>query len=165
MVSREGAPDYLAFTVIRDEISRKSVPDAFWLKPGIAYIKILQFGENTGRELEENLKRLGENNIKGLVLDLRGNPGGLLNEGVAVADHFLPKGAVDRVAPRARPRRRRPTSRSTAITAATTRSWCWWTATRLRRRRSSPARCRITIARWILGETTFGKGLVQTVSR
>ena len=47
-------------------------------------------------------KRLGENNINGLVLDLRGNPGGLLNEGVAVADHFLQKGAADRVASRAR---------------------------------------------------------------
>ena len=65
--------------------------DAFWLKPGIAYVKILSFGENTSRELEDNLKRLGENNIKGLVLDLRDNPGGLLNAGVAVADHFLQK--------------------------------------------------------------------------
>ena len=94
VVSREGAPDYIPFTVIRDEISRKSVPDASWVRPGIAYIKILQFAENTGRELDENLKRLGENNIKGLVLDLRGNPGGLLNSGVAVADHFLQKGQL-----------------------------------------------------------------------
>ena len=80
--------------MIRDEISRKSVQDAFWIKPGIAYVKILSFGETTSREMEENLKRLGENNIKGLVLDLRENPGGLLNQGVAVADHFLPKNAL-----------------------------------------------------------------------
>ena len=79
---------------MRDEISRKSVQDAFWVKPGIAYIKILSFSETTSREMDENLKRLGENNIKGLVLDLRENPGGLLNEGVAVADHFLPKGQL-----------------------------------------------------------------------
>src|SRR5689334_12108054 len=56
VVSREGAPDYLTFAVIRDEINRKSVPDGFWVKPGIAYIKILSFGETTARELDENLK-------------------------------------------------------------------------------------------------------------
>ena len=95
VISREGKPDYLSFTVIRDEISRKVVQDAFWIKPGYAYLKILSFGENTAREMEDNLKRLGENNIEGgLVLDLRENPGGLLNQGVAVADHFLPKGAL-----------------------------------------------------------------------
>ena len=46
------------------------------------------------RRWRTTCKRLGENNIKGLVLDLRENPGGLLNEGVAVADHFLPKNAL-----------------------------------------------------------------------
>ena len=62
---------------------------SFWLKPGIAYITITQFSETTSKELEEKMKMLGEGNIKGLVLDLRGNPGGLLNEGVEVAGHFL----------------------------------------------------------------------------
>jgi carboxyl-terminal processing protease len=96
VVSREGAPDYITFTVVRDEIERKSVQDAFWLNAGsgIAYVKILNFGENTGVELSTTLARLGEDKIKGLVLDLRGNPGGLLNTAVDVADHFLPKGAV-----------------------------------------------------------------------
>src|ERR1035438_1023591 len=94
-VSREGTADFLNFTVVRDEISRKTVQDAFWIKPGFAYVKIMSFGDNTGRELADNLKRLGEDKITGgLVLDLRENPGGLLNEGIAVADHFLPKGAV-----------------------------------------------------------------------
>jgi carboxyl-terminal processing protease len=93
-ISREGSPDYVVFTVVRDEISRKSVQDAFWVKPGIAYMKILGFNETTSKEMEENLRRLGENNIKGLVLDLRENPGGLLNEGVGVADKFLKKGQV-----------------------------------------------------------------------
>src|SRR5437762_7264165 len=94
VVSREGAPDHMVFTVIRDEISRKSVQEAFWVKPGIAFVKILSFNETTSKELFENLNRLGEDKIKGLILDLRENPGGLLNEGVAVSDHFLPKGAV-----------------------------------------------------------------------
>src|SRR5215471_5416742 len=94
VVSREGTPDHLVFSVIRDEISRKSVTDAFWVKPGIAYVKILSFNESTSKELFENLRRLGEDEFRGLILDLRENPGGLLNEGVAVSDHFLPKGAV-----------------------------------------------------------------------
>src|ERR1039458_7029589 len=94
VVSREGSADNLTFTVTRDDISRKSVENAFWIKPGIAYVKILSFAETTGKELDDKLKRLGENNIKGLVLDLRNNPGGLLNQGVDVADHFLEKGAL-----------------------------------------------------------------------
>jgi carboxyl-terminal processing protease len=81
VVSREGSEQPLSFTVTRDEISRKSVDDGFWLRPGIAYIAIEQFTETTSSELEHNLKTLGENNIHGLVLDLRANPGGLLNEG------------------------------------------------------------------------------------
>lgn len=94
VVSREGAPDYISFALVRDEISRKSVQDAFWLQPGVAYVKILNFGDTTGQELVSTLSRLSEDTIKGLVLDLRGNPGGLLNTAVEVADHFLPKGAV-----------------------------------------------------------------------
>ena len=92
---------------------------------GIAYVKIIQFNETTSRELEDNLKRLGENNIKGLVLDLRDNPGGLLNEGVAVADHFLQKGAADRFAPRPRLAGEAVYRAATATTAAIIRSWCW----------------------------------------
>src|SRR5207237_1458884 len=64
VVSREGSPDYVTFTVIRDEIYRKSVQDAFWARPGIVYVKVLSFGEATGKELDDNLKRLGENNIR-----------------------------------------------------------------------------------------------------
>ena len=94
VVSREGAPDYLSFALVREEISRKSVQDAFWLHSGVAYVKVLNFGEFTGQELATTLAHLGEDNIKGLVVDLRGNPGGLLNTAVEVADHFLPKGAV-----------------------------------------------------------------------
>src|SRR4029077_15694714 len=94
VISREGSDKPLTFNVIRDEISLKSVADAIWVKPGIAYMFIESFNDTTSPEVEENLKRLGENNIKGLILDLRANPGGLLNEGVAVADRFLGKGQV-----------------------------------------------------------------------
>jgi carboxyl-terminal processing protease len=162
VVSREGAPDYLSFTVIRDEINRKSVPDGFFLKSGIAYIKILQFGETTGTELDENLKRLGENNIKGLVLDLRGNPGGLLNTGVAVADHFLQKGQLI-VSHHGRSSPERP------YVARNGNHGRDYPIVVLVDRNSASAAEIVSGAlqdhdrAWILGETTFGKGLVQTV--
>ena len=79
---------------MRDVIPRYSVEQAFWLRPGVAYMRVSAFNENTSQEMEDNLKRLGETNIKGLVLDLRENPGGLLNEGVAVAGDYLRKGEV-----------------------------------------------------------------------
>ena len=162
VVSREGAPDYLSFTVIRDQISRKSVQDAFWLKPGVAYVKILSFGETTGRELDATLRQLGENNIKGLVLDLRGNPGGLLDTGVETADHFLPKGALI-VSQHGRVSRER---KYTALNGNHGRDYPMVV---LVDRMSASAAEIVTGAlqdhdrAWILGETSFGKGLVQSV--
>jgi carboxyl-terminal processing protease len=90
-VTREGYDQPLEFDITRDEISQLSVDDVFVLKPGVAYIHINRFNENTNDELSEALKNLGEKNLQGLVLDLRGNPGGLLQEAVEVSDHFLEK--------------------------------------------------------------------------
>ena len=90
-VTREGYDQPLEFDITRDEISQRSVDDVFMLKPGIAYIHINRFNENTNDELSEALKNLGEKNLQGLVLDLRSNPGGLLQEAVEVSDHFLEK--------------------------------------------------------------------------
>lgn len=93
-IEREGRERPLEFTVVRDEIPRKSVPVAFFLKPGVGYIKIETFNETTSRELSESLKNVNESSLRGLVLDLRENRGGLLSEGVAVADKFLRRGQV-----------------------------------------------------------------------
>lgn len=163
VVSREGTPDYLTFTVIRDEISRKSVQDAFWIKPGYAYLKILSFGESTAREMEDNLKRLGENNIEGgLVLDLRENPGGLLNQGVAVADHFLPKGAL------IVSHRGRAAPEKAYVAEHGNRGRNYPIVVLVNRFSASAAEIVSGALQdhdraLILGETTFGKGLVQTV--
>jgi carboxyl-terminal processing protease len=162
VVSREGSPDHLTFSVVRDEIERKSVQDAFWIKPGIAYVKILSFAETTSAELEANLKRLGENSLKGLVLDLRDNPGGLLNEGVAVADHFLPKNALI-VTHRGR------SAPEKAYVARSGNKGREYPMVVLVNRFSASAAEIVSGAlqdhdrALILGETTFGKGLVQTV--
>ncbi len=93
-IVREGYDQPLEFRIIRDEISQKSVDDVFQVSAGIAYIHIAKFTENTNDELSEALKKLNEKTLQGLILDLRDNPGGLLNEAVAVSDHFLEKGQL-----------------------------------------------------------------------
>ena len=90
-MKRVGYPDQLTFTVTRDEIPKHSVDIAFDVKPGIGYIKLSGFNETTDTELSAALKQLDATNLDGLILDLRGNPGGLLNEAVAVSDMFLDK--------------------------------------------------------------------------
>jgi carboxyl-terminal processing protease len=91
-VLREGTPKPLDFSVTRDEIPRYSVDLKFLIRPGIGYMHVSGFQETTEREVQAALDEMGD--LKGLVLDLRQNPGGLLSEGVGVADKFLKKGAV-----------------------------------------------------------------------
>jgi carboxyl-terminal processing protease len=90
-MKRVGYTEDLNFTVTRDEIPKHSVDLAFEIKPGIGYIKLSGFNETTDSELSAALKQLDATKLDGLVLDLRGNPGGLLNEAVAVSDMFLDK--------------------------------------------------------------------------
>src|ERR1022692_1714455 len=89
---REGSEKPLDFTVVRDEIPRYSVDVHFVIRPGIGYIHVSGFQETTEKEVRDALDELGD--IHGLILDLRQNPGGLLSEGVGVADQFLKKGQV-----------------------------------------------------------------------
>ncbi|MGA2421628.1 MAG: S41 family peptidase, partial [Candidatus Acidiferrum sp.] len=94
-ISREGFPDQFVFTVTRDEIPRRSVDLAFMLKPGIGYIRFPgPFNETTDREISDAMHELDAPSLDGLILDMRGNPGGLLNEAVAVSDMFLDKGQL-----------------------------------------------------------------------
>ena len=91
-LSREGLEKPLLIDLIRDEIPRPSVDLHYTVQPGVGYIHISSFMETTSQEVNSALQTFGD--VKGLILDLRGNPGGLVNEGVAVADKFLPQGAV-----------------------------------------------------------------------
>jgi carboxyl-terminal processing protease len=162
-VEREGYTDPLIFTVTRDEIPRHSVDIAFLLKPGVAYIHLSQFNETTDREIADALKTLNANTLDGLILDMRGNPGGLLNEAVAVGDMFLEKNQLivsyhGRNAPERRFYAIRGNQGMTVPLVV------------LVNNNSASAAEIVTGAvqdhdrGLVVGETTFGKGLVQTVT-
>src|SRR6184192_2823427 len=91
-VLREGSDKPLDFNVVRDEIPRYSVDLHFLIRPGIGYMHVSGFQETTDHEVAQALDEMGD--LKGLILDLRQNPGGLLSEGVGVADKFLRKGQL-----------------------------------------------------------------------
>ncbi|HXH28723.1 MAG TPA: S41 family peptidase [Candidatus Polarisedimenticolia bacterium] len=90
-ITRPGYEELLHFTITRDEIPTNSIRQAFMIRPGIGYIKIENFTRTTDRELEDELGELQKEGMTRLVLDLRRNPGGLLEQAVRVADRFLQK--------------------------------------------------------------------------
>ena len=94
-IMREGVKDPIDFELIRDVIPVISVK-AIDLKPGYGYIRLSQFSSTTSQELEEALNKIesGEVPLKGLILDLRNNGGGLLNAAIKVSDFFLDKGKI-----------------------------------------------------------------------
>ncbi len=91
-VARAGSDQPLTFDLVREEIPNNSVDLAYLIQPGIGYIHIKAVQETTGKEVSDALTSFGD--VKGLVLDLRDNPGGLLNQAVAVCDQFLKRGQV-----------------------------------------------------------------------
>src|SRR5437588_1712556 len=91
-ILREEVDKPMDFNITRDEIPRASVDLHFMIRPGIGYMHVAGFQETTEKEVGDALDEMGD--LKGLILDLRQNPGGLLSEGVGVADKFLKKGAV-----------------------------------------------------------------------
>ncbi len=93
-VERPGIRDPLQFKIERDEIPIITVPYAFEVKPGVGYIKIDRFSESTAEELGQKLKALNTGNLSGLILDLRDNPGGLLNQAIEVSDYFIDRGKM-----------------------------------------------------------------------
>ncbi|MCK9554621.1 S41 family peptidase [bacterium] len=84
----------LDFDVVRDIIKVESIKDAKILENSIGYIRIVQFQENTGRDFEKALTDMETRGMKSLIIDLRNNPGGLLQTAVEVADRFVENGKV-----------------------------------------------------------------------
>lgn len=90
-VTRPGYDEVLHFTITRDDIPTNSIRQSFLIRPGVGYVKIENFTRTTDRELEEKLRLLQKQGMTRLVLDLRRNPGGLLEQAVRIADRFLKK--------------------------------------------------------------------------
>ena len=157
---RTGVKDPVWVHLTRAEVPRDSVNYYFWLKPGIAFVKIDSFNENTGHELDQALTKLGESQMRGLILDLRGNPGGILQEAVAVSDHFLKKGQGI-VSHHGR------SSAEVKFNARHGERSAEYPIVVLVNRGTASAAEIVSGAlqdhdrAWILGEKTFGKGLVQ----
>lgn len=84
----------LDIEITREEIKMYTVPYGFYIRPGIGYVKMDRFSETTADELNDKIKKLDPQKLKGLVLDLRDNPGGLLQQAVEVVDSFLAKSKV-----------------------------------------------------------------------
>jgi carboxyl-terminal processing protease len=94
-MGREGSAKPLTFDLVRDDITRPSVDLAFMIRPGIGYIRVTSFIETTSREVGDAIDTLDKDNaMKGLIIDLRGNPGGLMIEAVNMSDKFLQKGQI-----------------------------------------------------------------------
>jgi carboxyl-terminal processing protease len=157
---REGQPKPLVFDLIRDEIPHPSVDLKYEIRPGVGYIHLTQFQETTAQEVIEAVD--GFSDLKGLVLDLRNNPGGLLSQAVEVCDHLLAKGQ-NIVSQRGRAY---PDQNYTATHGNGGKTF---PIVVLVNRGTASAAEIVSGAlqdhdrALIVGETTFGKGLVQTV--
>ncbi|HVZ84946.1 MAG TPA: S41 family peptidase [Terracidiphilus sp.] len=159
-MAREGHAEPLVFDLVRDEIPHPSVDLAFEIKPGVGYIHLTQFQETTGDEVRSAIDSFG--NLHGLVLDLRNNPGGLLSQAVDVCDHLLQKGqTIVSQRGRAYP--------DQVYTATHGNDGKNFPIVVLVNRNTASAAEIVSGAlqdhdrALIVGETTFGKGLVQTV--
>jgi carboxyl-terminal processing protease len=91
-VRRPGNARLLDFVLVPEELQSPSVDRSFLLHPGIGYLRVTSFDENTGKLVRDSIERLGGASLKGLVLDLRGNPGGVLPAALETAALFLKPG-------------------------------------------------------------------------
>jgi carboxyl-terminal processing protease len=164
-IRRSGYEKLIDLQVVRDEIHIPTVPAAFMLDSTTAYIRVSDFGENTDQELGRALKELKGKSMRRLVFDLRGNPGGALDQAIRVANRFLPRGDLivytrGRVPNSDQDYRATESSEYLDIPIVT-----------LVNRNSASASEIVSGAlqdhdrALIVGETTFGKALVQSVYR
>jgi len=161
-VERLGIPEPLEFAVERAVIPMDTVPFAFEIKPGIGYIKIERFSESTADDFEDKLEQLRVENLSGLILDLRENPGGLLNQAIEISDFFLPRNETI-VSTKGRARGSMRTYKAPNVEKIKNPLII------LINQQSASASEIVAGAlqdhdrALILGETSFGKGLVQSV--
>jgi carboxyl-terminal processing protease len=164
-IRRAGYDGLIDLAVMRDEVHIPTVPAAVMLDATTGYIKLQDFGENTDQELGRALESLTKQGMQRLVFDLRSNPGGALDQAIRVSNRFLPKGDLI-VYTRGR------VPNSDQDYRATEQSDYLRVPMITLVNRSSASASEIVSGALqdhdrslIVGETTFGKALVQSVYR
>jgi carboxyl-terminal processing protease len=162
---RRGYEQLIGLDVTRDEVYLPTVPAAFMIDATTGYIKLQDFGENTDRDLKRGLHDLAGKGMRRLVLDIRGNPGGPLDQAIKVSNEFLPRGKMI-VYTRGR------ISNSDQDYRATEDSEFTDVPIVMLANRSSASASEIVTGAlqdhdraYVVGETTFGKALVQSIYR
>jgi carboxyl-terminal processing protease len=162
-VFREGRDKPMDFEIVRDIIQIKSVPYAGVLDNGIGYIRLSSFSERSREEIDQAFSKIEKQKVRGLILDLRFNPGGLLSQAVEVSEEFAPRGKKIVYT-----RGRDPSQNRDFISTADQPHLGYplvvlvnqWTASASEIVSGAVQDLDLGI---VAGQTTFGKGLVQTV--
>jgi carboxyl-terminal processing protease len=163
LIQREGESKPIEKLLMREEIKVNNVPYSGMIDDKIGYIKLTGFTDDAGREVKEALAKLKENpNLEGVILDLRGNPGGLLREAINIVNIFVEKG-IDIVSTKGKVKEWEKTYKSLNSPVDVT------TPVVVLVNRSSASASEIVSGSLqdldravIIGQRSFGKGLVQT---
>src|SRR5215213_3174299 len=163
-VDRVGSEAPLYFTMVRDAVPLPTIRNSYMIRPGTGYIGLTGgFQRSSDEELSKAMKRLEEQGMRQLILDLRGNPGGLLDQAIDVASEFLPRGQTV-VSVKGR------TEYSDPIVYKSTGSDPTTVPLVVLINRNSASASEIVAGAiqdhgrgLIIGETSFGKGLVQRI--
>jgi len=164
-VKRRGYGEMIKFELTRDEVYIPTVPAYFMIDATTGYIRMQDFGENTDRDVKHALTDLTSKGMKRLLFDIRGNPGGPLDQAIKVANEFLPRGKMIVYT------RGRVANSDQDYRATDDGQFLDIPIVALANRNSASASEIVTGAlqdhdrAYIVGETTFGKALVQSVYR
>ena len=161
-IEREGVPDLMDFTITRAEIIVHAVPYYGMVSPEIGYIKLATFSDKTTSDVENAIRNLQKQGMKKLILDMRYNPGGLLNQAIEISELFLKPGNVI-VSTRGRTQKTESAARRTPLVKPEVPMVV------LVNQGSASAAEIVSgaLQDWdralIVGKTSFGKGSVQTI--
>jgi carboxyl-terminal processing protease len=164
-IKRRGYDAPIPLELTRDEVTIPTVPAYFMIDASTGYIRMQDFGENTDRDVKHALRDLSSKGMRRLLFDIRGNPGGPLDQAIKVANEFLPRGKMI-VYTRGRVANADQDYRATEDSEFTDMP-----IVMLASRNSASASEIVTGAlqdhdrAYVVGETTFGKALVQSVYR
>ena len=161
-IEREGVPDLMDFTITRAEIIVHAVPYYGMVSKDIGYIKLATFSDKTTSDVENALKSLQKQGMKKIILDMRYNPGGLLNQAIEISELFLKQGNVI-VSTRGRTQKTESHARKNGVVKPDVPM-----VVLLNQGSASAAEIVSgALQDWdralIIGKTSFGKGSVQTI--